>query len=376
MKKLSLMFCLGALLALCACNGNEKAAKELLVQLQQAQNQKNVEAIKRLYPGAEGVESLYLNFDVEKLTFTQLNDTLVSDDGAGHIVFFSTQNSDSITIINSRGLFIFPEYRMKFAKGTGQYKKGIPDVELAKRMNDKAFDDYVLQNLRLKYANPLGVGGQIYDDYGPLKWYILITNHSDIMLRSTDYDLQYTANSPEYSYDYEEFSIKKRRRTEVGKDIAPGQTVRYIFYDNDTESYDNFSIRYHISDITLMENFQPTGKEYEEYLAANGGVPGGKNQAKLVGHKTLKGVIGKYAVNGTLDFTPDNTFTGTYGYSGQTSGVNIKGTITINGEVVASETDAQGNVSGNYHGRVVGNTISGQFTNYKGQLFDFTWNIR
>ena len=370
------MICLVALLALCACNGNKNAAKELLVQLKEAQTQKKVDAIKRLYPAAEGIDSLYLNFDVDKLKFKQLTDTLVSDDGAGHLVFFLTKNSDSISIINSKGLFIFPQFRMKFAKGTGQYKDGIFDVELAKRMNDKAFYDYVLQKLRLKYANPLVVGGQIYDNYDDFKWFIPVTNHSDITLKSIDYDLQYTSNYHDYSSSDYYPSIKKKIKTELGFDIAPGQTVKYPFWNTDTEWYENFTIHYHISDATLMEAFQPTGNEYEDYLAANGGVHSGKNQDTLVGHKTLKGNIGNNTVNGTIDFTPDNTFSGSYGYKGRTTGVDIKGTITIDGQVVASETNAQGEVCGNYRGSVTGNIIMGQFTNYKGQQFNFTWNIQ
>ncbi len=378
MKKV-LFFAMVLGVVLCSCNRNKNAAKELLTQLKAAQASKNVDAVKRLYPGAEGVDSLFLNFDVEKLTFKQFTDTLVADDGAGHYIFFSTKNSDNITIINSKGVFVFPQYRMRFAKGTGQYKEGILDVELAKRMNDRAFDDYVLQKLRLKYANPLSVGNEIYDNYEDMKWYVPVTNHSDITLRSTDYDLQYKSSYYDYSNTSNYFdmpNIKTKVKTQQGFDIAPGQTVKFPFWNSDSEWYENFTIHYHISDATLMEAFQPTGREYEDYLAANGGVHSGKNQATLVGHKTLKGNIGNNAVNGTIDFTPDNTFTGAYGYKGRTTGIDIKGTITIDGQVVASETNAQGEVCGNYRGRVTGNIITGQFTNYKGKQFNFTWNIQ
>ena len=69
------------------------------------------------------------------------------------------------------------------------------------------------------------------------------------------------------------------------------------------------------------------------------------------------------------------TFTGQYGYKGNTSGINISGTLGADGTWTATEHNNQGTVCGTYNGRVNGNTISGSFTNYKGTTYNFNFQL-
>ena len=365
MKKQLPIFIALACLMLTSCNFfTKKKAAGIVEQLKTAVQAGDINAIKSLYPNAELTDSLALDFDIGNLKYDFVNDTLVASDDAGHAFYFDTEND--MHIVDSKGVFFFPAYRMKFAKGTGQYRDGLRDVELAKRMNDRAFDDYVLQKLRAKYANPLSYGELVSPGYESAG-YVPVTNHSDIPFRAGDYELRY-----KFSYFYTDIEDGESR-TCKGVNIDPGETVHLTI--NFEYGYPHsYVLKYHISDQTLMDAFTPTGREYDDYLAANGGVHGGEGKAQLTGHHTFTGHIGKYPVQGSLDFTTGNTFTGKYGYHGKTDEEDIEGTLMANGQMVATETE-DGDVCGSYRGQLNGNKVTGQFSNTKGQQFDFVWNI-
>ena len=362
-------------MSLTSCNYfTKRKAADILTQLKTAVETKNRDAITNLYPAAAGVDSMNIGFDLDNLKYEMVNDTLVASDDAGHAFYFDTK-SDTLCVVDSKGIFYFPAYRMKFAKGTGQYKEGLRDVELSKRMNDRAFDDYVLQKLRVKYANPISVGEfvvtqDIFYAMDTGEGYVPVTNHSDIAFRASDYEFRY-----KYTYYYAGMDNEETEsRTLKGVDLEPGETGRMTMNFNGHGYPHSYVIKYHISDQTLMDAFTPNGNEYDEYLAANGGAYGGEGKAQLTGHKTFSGHIGKYSVKGTLDFTTGNAFTGKYGYHGKTDEEDIEGTLMADGQMVVTESE-DGEICGNYRGTLKGSQITGKFTNGKGQQFDFVWNI-
>lgn len=374
MKKFLFVLSLSCLL-LVSCNQKEKKAGEMLQQLKAAVDSKNMETIKSLYPAVTDADSLVTDFIIDSFKYEVVNDTLVANDDSGHAFYFFGEDDKDLKIVNSKGIFCYPDYKMKFAKGTGQYKEGLLDVELSKRMNDNSFADYILQKLRAKYSNPLSTGesvitSDLIDNATGAEGYVPVTNHSDIMLEGTDYDFRYNID---YFYPDEQGTEKKSMK---GKTIGPGETIRMPIWYNEHNLPHGYQIIYHISDATLMDAFKPVGNEYDEYLKANDGVPGGVENTTLKGHRTFSGSMDNYKINGTLDFSDGNSFTGEYGYKGRTTGLSIQGTLMADGTVTAIETNSKGNSSGNYLGKVHGTTITGRFTNYKGEQFTFEWNIK
>lgn len=90
------------------------------------------------------------------------------------------------------------------------------------------------------------------------------------------------------------------------------------------------------------------------------------------GQYGMSGTIGPATVSGTLNYNSNGTFTGECGYRGRTSGLRVSGTHSADGTWTATEyNDAEGLVSGTYNGRASGTTITGSFTNYKGNTYNF-----
>ena len=93
---------------------------------------------------------------------------------------------------------------------------------------------------------------------------------------------------------------------------------------------------------------------------------------------SFSGWIGNNPVKGQIRIDGSDV-TGHYGYNGKSSGIDIYGEYDTQwseeGTYFAATEYSNGNQCGSYVGQRVGNTISGTFVNYKGDEYDFEWNL-
>lgn len=93
---------------------------------------------------------------------------------------------------------------------------------------------------------------------------------------------------------------------------------------------------------------------------------------------SFSGWIGNNPVKGQIVIDGDEVM-GRYGYNGKSSGIDIYGEYNTQwsdgGTYFAANEYSNGNHCGAYVGQRVGNTISGTFVNYKGDEYDFEWNL-
>lgn len=93
---------------------------------------------------------------------------------------------------------------------------------------------------------------------------------------------------------------------------------------------------------------------------------------------SFSGWIGNNPVKGQIRIDGSDV-TGHYGYNGKSSGIDIYGEYNTQwseeGTYFAATEYSNGNQCGSYVGQRVGNTISGTFVNYKGDEYDFEWNL-
>ena len=94
--------------------------------------------------------------------------------------------------------------------------------------------------------------------------------------------------------------------------------------------------------------------------------------------RKMKGRIGPYEVAGMFIFNEDDSFTGTYGYNGNTTMLTIKGVVHDDLSIEIEEFTRSGKKCGFYKGREssYGNSMSGTFTNSKGEIFNFEWEFK
>ncbi len=97
--------------------------------------------------------------------------------------------------------------------------------------------------------------------------------------------------------------------------------------------------------------------------------------SNLSGSKTLSGEVAGKKVMGNFYFYSDGSFTGSYGYYGNTSGISVRGNIS-NGHLYADEYNSSNDsYCGSYKGTVGGSSCSGTFINSKGNSYNFFWNF-
>ena len=93
------------------------------------------------------------------------------------------------------------------------------------------------------------------------------------------------------------------------------------------------------------------------------------------GSYRLSGSIGSYGINGSITYTSDGEFSGSYRYSryqNNAASLTIRGVYhSSDGSWVATEYD-NGEITGSYDGYINESTVSGTFINKKGKSFNFT----
>ena len=232
------------------------------------------DSVKAIYKGLDSLDVKLVTLS-EKPTVKENAEKPGSYDVAiGNVKLVVTRDkNNSLKVTESYGLFAYDPDTIEQSKKTGQYKDGLNDIELAKRMADKGFYEYYKQLQNKAMSNPLKLGklvvthkgGQISNvDFN--EGYIIVTNTSSHPVSGNDFKLIY------YRKNY--FHLAGREPEEVdmsefggdvcvnGKDIDAGGSVKYYLrWDGFGDVY-NFRIKW----LAKKKHYIPTGNEYEDYL--------------------------------------------------------------------------------------------------------------
>lgn len=177
----------------------------------------------------------------------------------------SRSEDGSISVVESHGLFAFPEGKMNVAKNTGMWSDEMTDVQLNERMKDDEFFDLMKAKSQITPKDVISIGKLVITK----EWdgvemhcgtgYYLLTNKTDFPIKGSDYSIVmltqniYTGSS--YKHD------------EPGKDIEPGGAVKVDVILRPKGDNSVKDIKFTLSDEELAARFAPlTGNEYQEYL--------------------------------------------------------------------------------------------------------------
>lgn len=225
-----------------------------------------LEALAASYPELSDVKTV-VPLNSENIIVTQPEAGLYQITLADGVTMNVTRSDDgAIKIVDSHGLFVFPEDKVEIAKKTGMWNDNLSDAQLNERMKDEDFFKWVKNNGDVKINDIISVGKTINDGgtgdlSDPNLYHVILTNNSNVPIKGSEYKIKweywnpYQDHNPTYNY-------------EKGKDIPANGTVRIDWSDGgESESYLK-GVKWNLSSEQLKEKFgKPfTGNEYQEYL--------------------------------------------------------------------------------------------------------------
>ena len=278
MKKLLLALVPVTLMVMSGCNGglfgSQKTAKDSVMDLATKCSQfiksNNVDSIKAIYQGLDSLDVKFANVDGE-ITVQESNTPGEFEVKMGSATITVKRNEAGQWIIDrSQGLLLFDQNKMAFARKTGQYKDGLPDLELAQRMNDAQFDEWLKERVLNDLKKRITAKSVVNDMESAV---VTVVNNSEINLDGDDYTVKSKLKNYWSMYDdetggYESGYMDYGTKTFSGKPVPAHSSVSYSFNPmfgvkgGDVNSH----VSLNISAERAMTLYTPSGNEYEEYL--------------------------------------------------------------------------------------------------------------
>ena len=278
-----------------ACN-NYSEVKSFMTELSAAVSAHDTTAISKMFPEAWKADSLSLSFDIDDIHIEKLengNYLVVLDDGRD-ITISKNETENSLSIIESHGVFAYPKDKIVFAQNTGWYDKALNDVQNAARLSDTLFitwmKDKVAEELKklvkvsktsIVKGEPRHMEGLGTTDEAIITYTVVVSNETDMDISGNDYSIlaKITWVACE-NYTYINKVIREpesENKTLSGKPIPAKGTATYTWEEQDiimahiwNEDYAiSCTLNYTPSMDTMMSAYHFTGKEHAEYLNAH-----------------------------------------------------------------------------------------------------------
>ncbi len=266
MKRILIFYPLFGLLVLlavsCSKVNPEDQIKDQLLKMSDMIVENSMDSIELIYPQVKMVESLN-PIDITDEIVIKQNE---NKDGrysvtlpSGISMLIDLDENGKISILKSKGLFAYPSDKMEIAKKTGMYDSNLTDEEMANRMSDQKFFEFIDKKMKKISKNIIKVGKA---DSG---WYIAnypLINQTDQDISGDDY--QIIIGEEYYTIDGES---KLPDRYEHGKDI-PAHGKVWIRCEGSNHGGEFLKgVKFNLSPEELAQRFVSfTGDEYEEYL--------------------------------------------------------------------------------------------------------------
>ena len=278
MKKIkSLSIAMSALiLASCGGAGSTEDAKEIAldsakvfavdVATKVSKGQKD--SLVALYPDVAKADSIALSFVADSINVVEVDSVnyLAKFDG-GKEFSIAKDAQGKFAVTESKGLFVYPEKDLDFAKKTGMWVDSLTDVQFAERMATMSeFRNYligifkVVNPLVMKEMKPFVNEGTCNMEYYVKHKYV-VTNKSNKAISGKDYKLAVRW--------YHIPSDDRYTKYETGKNIAPGGSVTFDMTSDYYYVIENVTLNYNANTNKAQqfeENFAPKGNEYEQFL--------------------------------------------------------------------------------------------------------------
>lgn len=275
MKKLHSLNLTGWLLVLAtSCGQNpEGQVKDFAVRFGDFVNTNQKDSVQKYYPGFEKTDSL-ANLPLGNLIVEREDEAgIYRVEYSPEITLTVKNGKGEIQVLESKGLFAYPEKNIELAKKTGMWDENLNDTEMAARMNDENFFSYISKKTNFNPDKILTVNSKLkvtkiveewhyLDIYG----YYTITNNTDQTIYPSDYKMNF-ADNHEGGGDQ-----GLKRYSEPGKEISPGETIKievknYSGQGGEHEDHHLVGVTILLTPEEIQEKFASfNGNEYKEYI--------------------------------------------------------------------------------------------------------------
>lgn len=261
------------LLAVCmtSCmDSAERKAREFADNFALMIADRDLASIRKVYPDLRKSDSIVLNYDPKEMKVSRI------DESESFLVEYSPEitieikgdGKGSYLVADSRGLFGYPVWKKELAEKTGMWDPDLTDREMADRINDSGFYEYLKETQSERSINILTIGVAQWPNnlYGVCP----IINNTDQSLEWSDYTVTVTYNSTAWNDSLELHTPALHERTVRGIDLAP-HGVHNVEIRNGRETDWNpervVAINLNIPEEKLMSKFAfYKGQEYNMYL--------------------------------------------------------------------------------------------------------------
>lgn len=278
MKKIKSFSIAMSALVLASCGGgsSSKEAKEnaldsakvFAVDVATKVSKGQKDSLVALYPDVAKADSIALSFVADSINVVEvdsINYLAKFDDGKEFSITKDAQGKFAVT--ESKGLFVYPEKDLDFAKKTGMWVDSLTDAQFSERMA-------TMSEFRKYLKNSFATPKLLVVKKGSLETYevvpgtslvvstrkFIVTNSSDKPISGREYNVRLTCLDNMFGSSY---------TTKKGRDLAPKASTTYeveysgvggigaedckiIYTTNKAQSFE--------------ENFQPKGDEYQKFL--------------------------------------------------------------------------------------------------------------
>ncbi len=222
----------------------------------------NTDSVHTLYPLSAECDSFgCAGFVPDSVVVTPVDSSTYILNLTPNIQLTVAMVGPAVSVVDSRGLFLFSESDIEKGRMTGQYVDNLTDIELLKRMKDKGFEEYMASKAK-KASSPLKLAGVSVGHEpewgGDQGWYnATVVNNTDQDVAASDYCIDYKRSDSNVS-------PASYRDSEKGVAIPPHGSVTIRIPDGMHCWYEGGA---HV--VVLNKDlgaYKYTGREYDEYL--------------------------------------------------------------------------------------------------------------
>ena len=279
MKKCLFVVLMLSLMLVSCGDKTQEQVRDFAIDFAQKVSKNQVDSLKEIYPEGTLFDSLALTVVTDSI--------IVKESGKENEFVVSLGNGSDITVVkdsegkmkvtSSHGLLAFDKETMDFAKKTGQWKEGLTDGELAKRMSVKDFESYLVGNFEKEFVKRISITHKVPDDNfdsSERESIYIVKNNSSKQIDGSDYQLIIPFFEESFLFDP---NPKRWKETRKGKTIPPNGKVTFTEHivterGDFTRTGPVFSG--HRIELTLKgkalfnKYYESKGDEYEEYLSS------------------------------------------------------------------------------------------------------------
>ena len=229
-------------------------------------NSGSLDSIQTYYPGIMKADSIKpIHSDTILVARSTIPAQYVITLMDGVTINVTQEEAGNFRVVDSKGLFAFPEYKVELAKKTGMWDDNLTDEVMNEKMNDNDFFQYIAdkQGACISKIITWGKRGTVTkvpkDGLDSGKGYFIFTNKSNQAIKGSDYNVIENEINERFG---------SSNSTHKGVDIPANGSAHYnVTFSGHTIDLQIKDIKWNIPEAELISRYAVlTGKEYQEYL--------------------------------------------------------------------------------------------------------------